>query len=207
MIELPWQLYQGASRSRLKEAITDAAVFEVLHGYDKHELRKYWLFLKDDPIRIYQKAWKEWQRGVDEKSELFGVGFRLAEFLRETGSPSKFISELYEKSKRRVAKVLQTEKEEYEGETWTAIGNSHGLLLLNQGRYKEAEKVFGKVLTQIEAVVGRGHPDALDVVNNLARCLWRQNMLHEAERLCNEALIARLNLFGENHERTVSDLS
>ena len=204
--ELPWQWYQCGSKPKLEEAILDAAVFEALHQYDQLELRKYWLFLKKDPVRAYQKAWKEWQRDAEKKSELLGVAFRLAEFLREGGSPSKFVSELYHYSKDYVAEVLQRENEHYEGEASTAIDNSRGLLLLSQARYKEAEKLFRKVLIHLEAVVGKEHPDALDTANNLARCLWHQNKLPDAERLCNEALTARLKLFGENHERTVSSL-
>jgi len=204
--ELPWQWYQCGSKPRLEEAILDSAVFEALHEYDQYELRKYWLFLNKNPVGAYQKAWKKWQRDDEEKSELFGVAFRLAEFLRESGSPSKFVSKLYHHSKDYATKVLQREKEEYEGETWTAIDNSRGLLLLNQGLYKEAEEVFKKVLNHLEFVIGMGHPDALDAINNLAQSLWRQNKLNDAESFCNEALVARLALFGENHDRTVSSL-
>lgn len=204
--ELPWQRHQSKSKPKLEEVILDSAIFEALHEYDKNGLRKYWLFLNKDPVRAYQKVFKQWQRDEEERFELSGVAFRLAEFLRESGSTSKYVSKLYHHSKDYAAKAIQTEKDGYEGETLTAIDNGRGLLLLNQGLYKEAEVIFRNVLKHLEVVIGRRHPDALDAINNLARCLWHQNELPDAERLCNEALIARLNLFGENHERTVSSL-
>jgi len=204
--ELPWQWCKGASKGRLKKTITDSAVFELLYCYYKDELRKYWLFLKEDPTSAYKKAWNQWKRDAEEKSELVGAGYRLAEFLRQNGSSARFVSNLYHESKSHIGNFLQTESEEYKGGVQTAIKNSEGLFFVNQGKFKRAEGCFRKAFRQIERVVGRNHPDALDALNNLAQSLWRQNRLGDAEKICEETLSARVVLFGENHERTVSSL-
>lgn len=197
--ELPWQQSKAGLKQDLFETLTDEAMFEGLYDRDRYELISYWLKLGLDPCTYYEKVWKEWKEESTEKSELTALAFRLAEFLREQGSSSQLLSELYSLSEK-----TEWKDEAYKGEVKIAAENSKGLYFFNRGDFLGAEKIFRKGLKTLESVVGRHHPDSLDAINNLAHSLWRQGKNPEAELLYKEVLAERLKSFGENHEKTLS---
>jgi tetratricopeptide (TPR) repeat protein len=199
--ELPWQLRKAGRKKELIDALTDKAIFEGLYDRDTYELTNYWLVLRQDPVSHYENAWREWKSDAEDDIDLSRAGFRLAEFLRMMGSTSSLLEEMYGQ-----AVVALGEDGEYKDEGRISVENSRGLFLLNQGNFVEAEAIFRKGLLELEAAVGRHHPDALDAINNLAQSLWRQGKNAEANPLYGEVLEARVKLFGENHPRTISSL-
>lgn len=205
--ELPWQLDKGRRKQELTFALTDRALFEVLYVHQRHELVKYWLILKRDPFFFYKTAWSKWEKEEKSISGLKGSAFMLAEFLRENGSVSNFVGELYQKAKSYLVKTKGLiPKENYEGQGFLAIENSEGLYYLNQAEYSKAEAIFRKGIERLTPSIGRHHPDTLDAINNLAQTLYRQGKNDEAESLYREVYEQRLVLFGAKHPRTISSL-
>ena len=199
--ELPWQFSKALLKKKLIDVLTDKAIFEVLYDRNKYELIKYWLDLGKNPFRFYKIAWSEWKADSEDAFELSHAGFRLAEFLREHGFVSPLLKEIYEQAELSAHKLGK-----YKGEIRIGVENSRGLLFLNQGNFLEAEKIFRKGLDELECIVGRHHPDALDAINNIGKSLLSQCKHVEAEMLYREALDARLKLFGENHPKSLSSL-
>jgi tetratricopeptide (TPR) repeat protein len=207
--ELPWQFARANLKRKLIDTLTDEAVFEELFDRDQSELIKYWLDLGRAPSSYYEKAWGEWKANYEtfkDNHELSRAGFRLAEFLRKTGSTSSLLEEMYGQSLDAAVRNQDECPQEYLGQSRIAIENSRGLFLENQGRLTDAELIFRTCLENLESEVGRYHPDALDAINNLSVNLWRQGKNSEANELSSEVLSQRLQLFGENHERTISTL-
>ena len=205
--ELPWQLDKGERKQDLTVALTDRALFEMLYINHRYELVRYWLKIKRAPLTFYQTAWREWERDEKNSFELKNSAFMLAEFLRENGSVSKFVGELYQKAKSYLRKTKQSQsKEHYKDQGFLAIENSEGLYYLSQSEYLKAEAIFRKGVEKLTPAIGRYHPDTLDAINNLAQSLWRQGKNDEAEPLYREVLEERSKLFGENHPRTISSL-
>jgi CHAT domain-containing protein/Tfp pilus assembly protein PilF len=77
-----------------------------------------------------------------------------------------------------------------------------GVALLNQGRYREAEKPFRRALTILLHVVGEQHPYTALSYNNVAVCLLYQGKHVEALSLHRRALAIHLELLGEQHPET-----
>jgi nephrocystin-3 len=199
--ELPWQFAKAGLKKELVDTLTDEAMFEVLYDCDKYQLIKYWLNLGKDPSRFYEIAWAKWKVDAEDAVELSRAGFRLAEFLREQGSTSPLLKEIYGQSEKAAHDLGK-----YKGEIRIGVENSKGLFFLNQGNFLEAEKIFRKGLEELESIVGRHHPDALDAINNLGKSLLSQGHHLQAELLYREALEARLKFFGENHPKSISSL-
>ena len=199
--ELPWQFAKAGLKKELVDTLTDEGMFEVLYDCDKYELIKYWLNLGKHPSRFYEIAWAKWKVDAEDAVELSRAGFRLAEFLREQGSTSPLLKEIYGQSEEAAHELGK-----YKGEIRIGVENSKGLFFLNQGNFLEAEKIFRKGLEELESIVGRHHPDALDAINNLGQSLFNQGKNIEAEILYREALDARVRLFGEDHPKSISSL-
>ena len=199
--ELPWQFAKAGLKKELIDTLTDEAMFEVLYDRDKYELIQYWLNLGKDPSRFYEIAWAEWKVDAEDAFELSRAGFRLAEFLREQGSSSPVLKEIYGQAEEAAHDLGK-----YNGEIRIGVENSKGLFFLNQGNFSEAEKIFRKGLDDLEYLVGRHHPDTLDAINNLGKSLLSQGKHAEAEMRYREALDARLKLFGDNHPKSLSSL-
>ena len=197
--ELPWQLERAEMDEELLETLTDEAMFEGLYDRNRYELLKYWLTLGEAPIFHYEKAWNDWVTDADNKVALASPGFRLAEFLRETGSVSPFVEALYKQ-------VLDAMAVAPDFQNSLAVENSVALNYFNQGRFDQAEQLFRRGVAELEKLVGRDHPDTLDGINNLAKSLWRQGENEEASHLYAEVLKVRTQRFGENHPRTISSL-
>lgn len=199
--ELPWQFARAGLKHELIETLTDEAMFEWLYDRDHYELIKYWLDLGQDPSVSYEKAWEKWKADAEDARKLSCAGFRLAEFLRILGSNSPLLEEMYVQAGDALG-----EGGEYEGEGRISVENSKGLFLFNQRNYAKSELIFRKGLEELESIVGRHHPHALDAINNLAQSLLKQGKNTDAEPLYREVLAERLKLFGENHPRSISSL-
>jgi tetratricopeptide (TPR) repeat protein len=74
---------------------------------------------------------------------------------------------------------------------------------LEQGRYEEAERLFGRVLKGREERLGRDHPDTLRTVHSLAIAYRRQGQYEQAERLFGRALKGREERLGRDHPDTL----
>ena len=71
-----------------------------------------------------------------------------------------------------------------------------------QGRYAEAELLYQRALAASERVLGRGHPNTLISVNNLASSYARQGRYAEAESLYKRALSGAEKMLGHDHPDT-----
>ena len=64
-----------------------------------------------------------------------------------------------------------------------------GFVLLQSGRYGEAETLLRRALPLFEEALGREHPDYAALLNNLGSVLERQGKYAEAERVTRDALL------------------
>ena len=72
----------------------------------------------------------------------------------------------------------------------------------NQYKFKEAEKLFKRVITAREKTIGSEHPDTATSLSNLANLLRDQDRLEEAEPLFKQSLRIFKKQFGSNHPNT-----
>ncbi|CCX34656.1 Similar to Kinesin light chain; acc. no. P46824 [Pyronema omphalodes CBS 100304] len=82
--------------------------------------------------------------------------------------------------------------------------NNLALMLWNQGRWVEAEKLQKKVLETSKVILGEDHPDTLTVMNNLALTLRDQGRGDEAEKLQKKVLETSKVILGEDHPGTLT---
>jgi tetratricopeptide (TPR) repeat protein len=81
------------------------------------------------------------------------------------------------------------------------------LLYWAQGRYREAEPLYQRVLTGYEKVLGTEHLDTLTSVNDLALLYWAQGRYDEAESLYQRALTGYGKVLGTEHPKTLINIS
>ena len=74
---------------------------------------------------------------------------------------------------------------------------------LSQGRYTEAEQLFGRALAGSEKQLGPDHPDTLRAVHNLATVYQSQGRYTEAEQLYGRALAGSEKQLGPDHPNTL----
>jgi tetratricopeptide (TPR) repeat protein len=79
-----------------------------------------------------------------------------------------------------------------------AISN-YAQLLVERGRFSEAEPLMREALATKRSVLPGGHPETLLSVNNLACLLFDQGRLDEAEPLYREALAGFQIALGAGH--------
>jgi tetratricopeptide (TPR) repeat protein len=72
-------------------------------------------------------------------------------------------------------------------------------LLLEIARYEDAEPLFRRALTIVEAIYGKDHPNVAIHLNNLAQLLKATNRLAEAEPLMRRALAIDAASYGYDH--------
>jgi CHAT domain-containing protein/tetratricopeptide (TPR) repeat protein len=85
--------------------------------------------------------------------------------------------------------------------------NNLALLFKVQGRYGEAETLYGQVLQARLEVLGPRHPDTLTSVNNLAGLYLAQGRYDAAEPLYRKTLQARLEVLGPRHPDTLGSFN
>jgi tetratricopeptide (TPR) repeat protein len=91
---------------------------------------------------------------------------------------------------------------EEEGLWW--VWSRVGQVLLDEGRWKEAEELDVKVFGARRRVLGEEHPDTITAMANLAETYWNQGRSKEAEELDIKVLEARRRVLGEEHPDTIS---
>jgi Tfp pilus assembly protein PilF len=74
-----------------------------------------------------------------------------------------------------------------DADTLTSISNL-GSVLVDQGKYEEAEAMHRQALQGREKVLGPEHPDTLTSISNLGLVLARQGKYEEAEAMHRQAL-------------------
>jgi hypothetical protein len=78
---------------------------------------------------------------------------------------------------------------------------------MDQGRWKEAEKLFVQVIETRKRKLGAGHPDTLTSMNNLA-FTWKGRGRHEdALAIMKKCVQARQLVLGSQHPDTLSSIS
>jgi tetratricopeptide (TPR) repeat protein len=80
--------------------------------------------------------------------------------------------------------------------------NNLALLYRLQGRYSEAEPLYGRSLSIKEQQLGADHPAVANSLNNLAKLYESQGRYSEAEPLYLRTLAILMNVLGENHPNT-----
>ena len=73
----------------------------------------------------------------------------------------------------------------------------------SQGRYTEAEQLYGRALAGSEKQLGPDHPETLRTVHNLAIVYQAQGRYTEAEQLYGRALAGNEKLLGPDHPETL----
>jgi hypothetical protein len=69
----------------------------------------------------------------------------------------------------------------------------------NQGRWKEAEELFGQVMETRKRVLGVEHPSTLTSMANLASTYMNQGRWKEAEQLNVQVMETRKRVLGAKH--------
>ena len=80
--------------------------------------------------------------------------------------------------------------------------NNLGVVSSDQGKYKEAEEIYRRVLAVRGKILGKEHPDTLLSVYCLAHSLHQQKQYKEAEVLYQRAYAGMKKVFGEKHPTT-----
>ena len=85
--------------------------------------------------------------------------------------------------------------------------NNEAAMLSSQGKYQEAEKIHRQVLTIMETVLEKKHPDTLTSMNNLAEVLSHQGKYEEAKGMHRQALALRKTMLGKEHPDTLTSMN
>ena len=76
-------------------------------------------------------------------------------------------------------------------------------LYMSQGRWKEAKELQMKVMKTSMWVLGKEHPDTLNIINNLAVTFSNQGRWKEAEELQMQVMNTSKKMLGEKHPNTL----
>ncbi|KAF9884697.1 hypothetical protein FE257_001326 [Aspergillus nanangensis] len=82
-----------------------------------------------------------------------------------------------------------------------------GGCLYKDGRYNEAEFLYGKVLETRKQVLGPDHPDTLTSMANLASTYQNQGRWKEAEKLGTQVIQKRKMVLGREHPSTLTSMA
>ncbi|KAJ6016957.1 hypothetical protein N7451_000336 [Penicillium sp. IBT 35674x] len=82
-----------------------------------------------------------------------------------------------------------------------------GVLYSDQGKLKEAEKMYQRALAGKEKALGPNHTSTLDTVNNLGNVYSDQGKLKEAEEMYQRALAGKEEAFGPDHMSTLDTVN
>jgi tetratricopeptide (TPR) repeat protein len=88
-------------------------------------------------------------------------------------------------------------------EQWAILQQYIADLLIAQGKYGDAEKIYRGVIQVRSAAVGPDHPDTLDSRHRLIYALTRQSKYAEAETEARNVLRSREKLLGPEHIDTI----
>jgi tetratricopeptide (TPR) repeat protein len=76
----------------------------------------------------------------------------------------------------------------------------------SQGRYAEAEKLYGEALEIQRRVRGQDHWETLQAMHTLAGVYMSQERYAEAEKLCKETVEIQRRVLGQDHPDTLSSV-
>jgi tetratricopeptide (TPR) repeat protein len=88
---------------------------------------------------------------------------------------------------------------------WRAVC-IEGLILGEEGRYDEAERLQRQALEGRESTLGSMHPETLRSLNNLASVLASQHRFNEAEVLLRRTIEGRKIVLGSTHPHTLDSM-
>jgi tetratricopeptide (TPR) repeat protein len=88
-------------------------------------------------------------------------------------------------------------------EEWATLQHNIADLLVAQGKYGEAEKLFTNVIQVQSRALGSEHPDTLDTRHRLIYALTRQTKYAEAETEARNVLKSREKVLGPDHIDTI----
>src|SRR5437588_2415158 len=86
---------------------------------------------------------------------------------------------------------------------WARLEHEIADLLVADGKYKDAEPLFRKIIAARSSVLGPEHPDTLDRRHRLIYALARQTKYAEAETEAREVLKLREKVLGPEHVDTL----
>jgi tetratricopeptide (TPR) repeat protein len=199
--EIPYQWQEAQNWERLKVALTNKDIFEVV--YDKRsnqELLSYWLQLEQDANadveRDYEEAWNKW--ALEETAKSTGdIASNLGSFLRDAGRYKEFTERLTRLA-CEITKKVQGPEHPDTGECLNNLAN----LLLAKGDYDAAEPLYRRALAIAEKAQGPEHPSTGTFLNNLAGLLQDKGDYDAAEPLFRRALGIGEKVKGPEHPYT-----
>jgi tetratricopeptide (TPR) repeat protein len=193
--ELPWQWEQAEQKKKLKECLTEQALFMALNERDEYELLGYWVRLGADINAAYEVAWKKWGLEGEALAEISG---NLAAFLGTAGCRTSFALGLCEEVLRLSRAKLGAEHPD----TLKAMRNLAASCSY-AGRLEEALGLREKVLRLGREKLGPEHPDTLEAMQNLAFSYVDAGRPEEAWGLFEEALRLMREVLGAEHPDTL----
>jgi tetratricopeptide (TPR) repeat protein len=84
--------------------------------------------------------------------------------------------------------------------------NRKGVLLIETGKFHEAEEIFRILLKRSEDSLGREHLNTTESLNNLAATLHKQGKYEEANHFLRRTLEIHKNVLGPDHPKTAQSL-
>ncbi|KAK3361036.1 hypothetical protein B0T24DRAFT_671680 [Lasiosphaeria ovina] len=87
------------------------------------------------------------------------------------------------------------------------IGARLGRIYYDEGRWKEAEKLFVQVMETSKTKLGADHPDTLTSIANLASTYRNQGRWEEAEKLEVQVMETRKTKLGADHPSTLTSMA
>lgn len=100
--------------------------------------------------------------------------------------------------------ALEADFEESRGEGETVLLWKFGNCTYSDGRYKEAEEAYTKVIATRKRVLGDEHPSTLSSMNNLASTYSKQGRWKEAEELRVQVIKMSKRVLGDEHPDTLT---
>ena len=113
----------------------------------------------------------------------------------------------WEECEQQQRHALAEAKELADGKLVAGTSNELARLLLQTGRFGEAETLLRRALEIDEAAFGKRHPTTAIELNNLAMLLHATNRSEEAETLLRRALEIDEAAFGKRHPTTAIELN
>lgn len=190
--ELPWQWERADEKERLKECLTDCAMFLPLLERDTYELLAYWVRLGADVNAEYEAAWQRW--GLEEQVEL--TASSLARFLKTAG----YYTDLVFALEKEVVRLRRENLGEYHPDTLEAMTNlSSSFYLISD--LKEAIRIQEEVVRLSRENLGEYHPVTLEAMTNLSIYYSTVGRIEEAIEMIEEALLLGREKLGHDHPR------
>lgn len=202
--ELPWLLREAGQRDRLRSCLLDIDRFLLIHERDDEELRRYWIWLKDERTmgQAYLDSFDSWSgapgredAGLGEASNSLGY-FLCTAALYDAAEP------LY----RRALEIAEKSFGPEHPNVATVLNNLAGLLP-DTNRFAEAELLLRRAMKIEEKIYGPDHPWVARKLVNLGALFQDTNRLEEAEPLFRRGLAILERSLGPDHPEVATVLN